>query len=196
MQEAYRKGIDTAKNSRIKVRITIRFRGFMLTLVDRAELHRLLDYNEETGVFTWKVSVSNVKAGSVAGTRHGTSLGWTSYWQIRIGGHLYLRHRLAWFYVYGAWPSIHLDHIDNTPGHDWIKNLRDVTVTVNQHNRRRACRGNKTGLLGVTQRPDGAFVARIGVGRRTKFLGVFSDADAASNAYLAAKKIYHPSAPL
>lgn len=34
------------------------------------ELHSQLDYNPLTGIFKWKVSISNIKIGDEAGTKH------------------------------------------------------------------------------------------------------------------------------
>ena len=81
----------------------------------------LLNYDPDTGDFTWKVSTSNrVRVGQVAGTlRH------DGYIRIKVNGKLYLAHRLAWFFVYGVWPVEFLDHIDQDKSNNRINNLRE-----------------------------------------------------------------------
>ncbi|EFE1615700.1 hypothetical protein CKI87_000297 [Escherichia coli] len=60
----------------------------------------VLDYNKETGIFTWKKKLSARGAvGKVAGT---ISYGYNA---INIDGVRYFAHRLAWLYVYGEWPK-------------------------------------------------------------------------------------------
>ena len=41
-------------------------------------VNKLLDYNKETGVFTWKVSRGPIAAGTIAGQR------WVDYIRIKI----------------------------------------------------------------------------------------------------------------
>jgi hypothetical protein len=63
-------------------------------------LREVLDYNPETGVFTWKVRTSiRVVAGKVAG-----SVGKRGYLIIGVGGRNYYAHRLAWLHMTGEWP--------------------------------------------------------------------------------------------
>jgi hypothetical protein len=47
---------------------------------------------------------------------------------------LHLAHRMAWLYVYGEWPTKHIDHIDRNPTNNAISNLRDVPRWVNKLN--------------------------------------------------------------
>jgi hypothetical protein len=96
------------------------------------ELHKLLEYNLETGEFFWKISVAKkIKPGKKAGQVckiHG-------YETIGIKGKNYKSHRLAWMYVYGKWPEIEIDHINRIKTDNRICNLRDVTRSINNLNR-------------------------------------------------------------
>ena len=67
------------------------------------------DYDLSTGVFTRRVAVGRHgchRAGSVAGCFNRKE----GYWVIRVCGHLYAAHRLAWLYVNGGLPK-EVDHI-------------------------------------------------------------------------------------
>jgi len=58
----------------------------------------------------------------------------TGYRVIRVDGYRYLAHRLAWFYVYGAWPVSEIDHINLLKDDNRISNLRDVSRKENVWN--------------------------------------------------------------
>lgn len=95
------------------------------------ELKDALDYNESTGIFTWKISpMSKVKSGSVAGTIRKID----GYIHIQYKGKIYKGHRLAWFFVYGVMPLNQIDHIDHNGSNNAISNLREVDNSLNQRN--------------------------------------------------------------
>lgn len=93
---------------------------------------RLLDalsYDRLTGIFRWRISPrGRSKPGDIAGTA--TKRG---YIHICLDQHLYLGHRLAWFYVHGVWPK-QLDHRDQDKGHNALDNLREATRSQNMAN--------------------------------------------------------------
>ena len=67
---------------------------------------------------------------AVKGKEAGT-LEKTGYIRIKLNGHKYMAHRLAWFYEYGKWPTKEIDHKDNIKHHNWIDNLREATRSEN-----------------------------------------------------------------
>ena len=70
-------------------------------------LKEVLWYNQTTGEFIWKVSLSHrVKELSVAG-----SLSDQGYTLIGLDGAIYRAHRLVWLYIYGVFPRQGIDHI-------------------------------------------------------------------------------------
>ena len=105
-----------------------------MTLVTQARLKELYHYNEGTGEFTRLFSRCNAnKAGILVSKK--TEAGYFRLW---IDGRLYMRHRLAWLYVYGEFPAGQIDHINGERHDNRIENLRDVSPQGNQHNRRKA----------------------------------------------------------
>ena len=149
-------------------------------------LRQLLSYDSETGVFTWKINIGKrIRAGSVAGTTHHSG-----YNCIIIERSHYTAHRLAWLYFYGEWPSGVIDHINGDKFDNRISNLRDVSRSVNQQNRRKAAKNSKTGMLGVSQ-AGSVFVANIMVDGKTVRLGRYETAELAHAAYVNAKRQHH-----
>lgn len=101
--------------------------------VTKEEIRLLFDYNLDTGEFTRKISrglSGRSKVGQVAGYTNKDG-----YKFIRINDKLYRSHRLAWLYVYGYFPK-EIDHIDNRPSNNAIKNLRECTSSQNKFNTR------------------------------------------------------------
>lgn len=150
-------------------------------------LRELFHFDPETGIFTRRVSVSNVKAGDVAGF-----LRVDGYWYIRVDGTQYLAHRLAWLYVSGSWPVEHIDHINGDEADNRLVNLREVTHAQNMQNRNRASVISASGVLGVNWYPKyRKWVARIVTNGKRRHLGYFSDIGLARDAYIAAKRELH-----
>lgn len=145
-------------------------------------MNELLEYNKETGVFTWKSSRPKCKIGSIAGTtskHHG-------YVTIGIDNKLYRAHRLAWLIVTGSLPSGQIDHKNRIRTDNRFCNLSDVSGFENQKNKS-LYSSNTSGFVGVNwHRSSGKWHVRAqSMGRRV-FIGEFSDLDAAIAARRAA----------
>ncbi len=157
--------------------------------ITHERLLSLLAYECETGVFVWKVSRGNgLKVGDAAG-RIGQG-----YRLVRVDGRGYLAHRLAWFYVHGAWPDGEIDHINGDKLDNRIANLRDIRHRGNAENKRKARADNQTGFLGVHIKPANTkrpFVASIRVDGVLKHIGAFADPQAAHKAYVERKRQVH-----
>ena len=150
-------------------------------------LKELLFYCAVTGIFTWRVDrTAGVKVGDVAGSHNKAS----GYMRIKVDGKTYFAHRLAWFYVYGEWPTNKVDHINAKDIHDGLNkidnrivNLRDVDNRGNQSNRRKHRKG---GLVGTSFcKRSGKWLSSIGQEGKKKFLGYFPTEHEASDVYQA-----------
>ncbi len=152
-------------------------------------LREVLTYDPDTGVFTWKISTSNrAPVGSIAGT--GSVQG---YCRVRVLGHLYWAHRLAWFHVYGEWPPAGIDHINGDRAGNRLLNLRPATDAENMQNVGMKS-NSRTGVRGAAKRGE-RWIAQIGVGGQGYYLGVHPTAEAAHAAYLTAKQRLHTFNP-
>lgn len=144
-------------------------------LPSKEYLDECLDYNAETGVFTWKVRTrhhfkndgafkmwnrrySDRECGRVKENANGKS-----YRTIMLDGGSKCAHRLAWFIFNGEIDeSMQIDHINGNGLDDRIENLRQVTASENSKNLRMH-KGNTSGFCGVRFcKSYGKWQARIG----------------------------------
>lgn len=132
-------------------------------------VREVLDYDPETGVFTWRQPQGRAQKGSVAGAEHNRG-----YWRVSVFGKYYLSHRLAWLYVHGEWPSPEIDHINGDPRDNRLANLRLATRSQNLANKKRSSK-NTSGFKGVDRVVSrGKWRARIKVDGTDLHLGLFS----------------------
>ncbi|MEI2684259.1 HNH endonuclease [Erwinia aphidicola] len=108
------------------------------------QMKSLLDFDPQTGVFTWKVTRNHLsRAGTVAGCNSSNG-----YIRIHILGRTYHAHRLAWIFQYNETSSLDIDHIDGNKKNNRIANLRLATRSQNNHNAP-PNRKNTSGYRGV-----------------------------------------------
>jgi hypothetical protein len=134
-------------------------------MITQDEIKDKLNYDQNTGVFTWKVKPnSTTNIGKVAGTLN------KNYVEICVSGKKYGAHRLAWLYVYGEFPKL-IDHINNNPSDNRICNLREATHKQNSWNSKTPIT-NTSGIKGVSwhKRDNKWRVCILG-----KQLGLFAD---------------------
>lgn len=155
-------------------------------LLTAERLREVLAYDQETGDFTWRSDNTRVKAGQIAG-----GIDTWGYRQIKIGGKLYLAHRLAWLYVTGVWPEAGLDHCNCDKLDNRFSNLRLADSFENARNKPRR-RDNTSGYKGIYKAAgSNRWAARIVVNRKQLFLGRFATPEAAHQAYRDAAKQMH-----
>lgn len=88
-----------------------------------------------------------------------------------IDGVHYSCNQLAWFYVKGEWPAEFTDHRDRSAGNDAFTNLRPVSRSQNNMNRRAF---SATGLKGVYRRIRGGRVRfEVYLSNPRKYVGGF-----------------------
>ena len=159
-----------------------------MSSLNSTRLKELLQYNHDTGVFTWINNMGKrIKAGSEAGclTRQG-------YVQIRIDAKSYAAHRLVWLYMYGSFPDCSIDHIDGDKTNNARANLRIATQAENCQNLKKS-RGS-SGYLGVSKDTtrNNRWKASIKLNGKQIHIGWFKTPLEAHEAYLKAKRLFHP----
>lgn len=156
-------------------------------MISHEKLKRILNYDKDTGHFTWLVKTSRkVVAGKIAG---GTNV--AGYTVIGVGGKTYYAHRLAWFYVTGSWPD-QIDHSNGDRSDNSWKNLREATYQQNILNSKLAAH-NTSGFKGVSwHRGAGKWSAQIVLDGIQKYLGLYETPQEAAAAYMNAALIAQP----
>lgn len=144
--------------------------------LSRKELQWLYHYNRDDGLFRHRVT------DQVVGR-----LRKDGYRRISIHGVPYFAHRLALFYVNGAWPDGDVDHINGIRSDNRLENLRPATRSQNLHNpNRKKNSSNTSGFPGV--RAHGKkWVASIKINYRPIHVGTYDTPEQAHAAYLEKK---------
>ena len=147
-----------------------------------------IEYDPETGAFTWAKFRRGCCAGKIAGhvNRHG-------YRVIKLARKPIRAHRLAWFLSFGVWPTKGIDHKNGIRDDNRLSNLRDVDHSVNMQNKRSAMSNNKSsGLLGVTwNKQHRRWQSKIMVNKKFHHVGLFDSPHEAHAAYLNKKRQLH-----
>ena len=156
-------------------------------------LKSILDYDPDTGIFTWKVNRCRLaKAGSVAGCLLiNPKRPDVKYYQININGKIYRLHRLAYYYVTGIDPAENeVDHKNGNSLDNRFNNLRLATDSQNSRNQKKS-KDNTSGFKGVSwDKQHKKWRARIGVNNKTINLGYYTNKFYAALVYARAAKKY------
>lgn len=94
------------------------------------------------------------------------------YLRTTIGNKQFLAHRIGWFLHHLKWPENQIDHINGCGTDNRLCNLREVTGSENQKNRRLSS-NNKTGISGVFIVKN-RYVAQIKNNSEKIYLGSFT----------------------
>ena len=148
----------------------------------------LLDYNPETGNFTWKINRRGRRQQGMAAGCVNTN----GYVRISIDYRLYNAQRLAWLFTTGKWPTKLIDHIDGNPANNCAANLRECDYIQNGANRKISS-ANTSGYKGVSKiKSTGKWGAWIKVAGKSKNLGAnFNTPEEAHEAYKKASDQMH-----
>jgi len=142
-------------------------------------LRERLDYDPETGVFTWKrSSLMNASwNGKFAGKPAG-GIRPDGYSRIVLDNKLHLSHRLAWVWMLGGAAPEVIDHADRDNKNNTWSNLRAATKSQNAVNSGLPVT-NTTGVKGVYRTPRGMWVAEYWKDGKKIRVGTFTTIDAA-----------------
>jgi len=148
-------------------------------------LKSILDYDFDTGIFTWKVNKANrTKVGDIAGWSY------NGYREIEINNKAYKAHRLAWLYVYGEMPKNLVDHIDGNRSNNKIANLREATYQENSENYKTP-KTNKSGVKNVSWYKNlNKWVVSISIRKTKKTVGYYDDLELAELVAVEARNKY------
>lgn len=149
-----------------------------------------VDYDPETGVFTWKRrnGVRDWWNTKYAGKKAGRLKADDGRVTIKLDGKSYFAHRLAWLIVTGFWPIFEIDHRNLDPADNRFANLREATTSQNCCNRR----GRPGWLKGTSWHTAvNKWQATIGANKKKVRLGFFDTQEEAHAAYAAAATLYH-----
>jgi hypothetical protein len=165
----------------------------------------ILDYNQDTGVLTWRPRTPDMCKGTSARSAELVAKCWNSndaghvagsidpsgYIRICIDGGRYWAHRVIWLMTTGDWPKGRIDHDDlNRSNNKWT-NLRVSTASTNGANRIRS-KNNTSGFKGVSyDKNRKKYIASIGKDSKAIHLGRFDDPREAAAVYeKAAKELF------
>ena len=149
-------------------------------MLEHKDLLDLINYDEYTGIFTWKKARRGVVTGKILGCDNGFG-----YLRITVLGRSYYAHRLAWFYIHGDFPKNEIDHINGVKNDNRIANLRDVPNQVNAQNKLFAKSNSKSQILGVSwHKKANKWQADICIYKNKEYLGLFDSAEDAHKAYI------------
>jgi len=154
-------------------------------MITQEELKELLNYNPETGIFTYKKKKAKCTPGKIAGTYHVNG-----YTHIQLNRKIYKAHRLAWLYVYGYFPQF-IDHINCDRGDNRLCNLREATLTQNNQNTK-ISKNNTSGVKGVAWHKGAKkWCATMDANGKRMYLGLFTDLELAKLVIDEARAKYH-----
>lgn len=146
-------------------------------------LQTLFTYKD--GILYWKVKpAQRVNIGDVAGCQGQT------YKQVYIFNKRYFLHRVI-FMLHHGYIFDQVDHIDGNPSNNKIENLRSVTNSQNQLNRKISAK-NKTGYKGVCiHTQTGRYHVRLKFNGVEKSFGLYEDLELAGLVAQMAREKYH-----
>lgn len=149
-------------------------------MISQNELLAALNYDANTGVFTW---VRKVRPRSKINDAVGHTCKKDGYLIIGLNKKLYMAHRLAWLYAKGHYPCNQVDHINGNRSDNRLCNLRVCDNTQNSFNSK-IRKDNTSGFKGVHfYKRTGKWTACGRVNKKLQHLGTFDTAQDASDAY-------------
>lgn len=152
-------------------------------------VRELLDYDPETGLFTWRHRPFAVRGWNTkyAGTNAGTLMP-IGYIYVSIFKYRAYGHRLAVFWMTGEWPPHEVDHINGQKADNRWTNLRLATHEQNIQHRVTHNKNSRSGRKGVFPVAHNRWKAAIIYKGYYINLGNYKDIDEAESVYKKAEK--------
>lgn len=155
------------------------------------------EYDPLTGIVTWKYrpempNKTNARfAGKPAGYINEDGYLWLEWTEDGIRRR-YPAAVVIWEMMTGAPPAAEVDHKNRRPLDNRWENLREATRSEQTQNRER--RKPRPLPIGVKKRYN-RFEANITIDKKRIYLGMFTTAEEAGQAYLEARERHHPRRP-
>jgi len=151
-------------------------RAFSITDKELADIEKYISYDSKTGEFT-RIRTKSIYHEYLIGTNP-CKLKSNGYLEITSNNVIFKAHALAWYFVHGEYPKgkYQIDHIDHDKQNNAISNLRKVTASQNQRNRK-LNKNNTSGFTGVVfHKPSDKWFSFIRLKPGTKkFLGSYEN---------------------
>ena len=146
--------------------------------------HKFFEYKD--GDLYWKVDRLVVRAGELAGAKT-----LNGYKQIGINRKVYLQHRVIFLMFHGYLPK-YVDHINGNRNDNRIENLREVTSSQNNCNRK-VTKKTKYPVRGIYQHSKykDKYCVEIYVDKKRKHIGIYKTLEEAIKASNDARQKYH-----
>jgi hypothetical protein len=155
-------------------------------MITQNDLKKILSYDQETGIFSWKNPRKKTNIGKIAGCKHHSG-----YIVISIKNKQYQAHRLAWIYIYGDIIKPEIDHINLNKSDNRIINLREANRSENQLNKV-ASKHSKTQIKGVSwHKTNLKWRVQCSINKKQTDIGYFDDLEFAELVAIEARNKYH-----
>lgn len=137
-----------------------------------------LKYIPETGEFIWigHNKYNPELLGTIAGSINGDGYRHINYDGVKIKA-----HRLAWWFMTGAFPTQTIDHIDRDRDNNAWTNLREADMFLQNANTS-IRHDNTSGYKGVNKTKNGKWLARVSIRKQRISLGTFTTPELAQEA--------------
>ncbi|MCP4321452.1 MAG: HNH endonuclease [Alteromonadales bacterium] len=152
----------------------------------QAQLKEVLEYDEATGIFRWKVNKSKrSKVGMKAGSKNKKV-----YTNIFINGKAYKARVLAWLYVYGKYPSSRLKSESDIKSDNRIGLLFEASDGEIARSSK-VNKSSESGVKGVTYRKDHSkWAVQISVNSKRIYIGEYTNIEDAKKERIKAELKY------
>ena len=146
-----------------------------------------LNYDPLTGLFTWRRCPRRPSlVGEVTGSKRPDG-----YLFLSVSGVRLLAHRAAWAYIFGAFPTEFIDHINGQRDDNRIANLRPTSPQMNRQNQTRAKPGTDL-PRGVQLTKQNNYRVGVMIDGRYVYLGTYRDREEAIEAAHQSRLFHYP----